>query len=149
MPEYSSGFMEVSDMAIRMNGKPVKQPVQAVEVPVETVEDPVKVQVEDGGNVPVMPEGYYTWKRFPCRAYTESEEKRVKMPLVNRWQTVATNDACQLAQWVKENDCIMWGFPTGMANGFWVVDLDRGHSEGVDGVENFKRYRALRPPAQR
>ena len=79
-----------------------------------------------------MPEGYENWKRFPC-----SSKKR---PLVKDWQNVATNDAQQLAAWeVTFPDC-MWGAPTGTVNGFWVLDLDRGHAEGVDGVESLKNY---------
>jgi len=101
--------------------------------------------VEDGA----MPEGYEGWKRFPCRAKTntwrdsktgEEREAKAKTPWIREWDKAATADRAKLAEWRELYPECMWGALTGTQNGFFVVDLDSGHAEGVDGVESLKKY---------
>ena len=80
----------------------------------------------------LMPKGYENWKLFPC-----SFDKRPQFP---GWKDLATSDAGQLRIWSNEFSGCMWGALTGEANGFFVVDLDCGHAEGVDGMKSFKKY---------
>jgi len=53
---------------------------------------------------------------------------RDKVPLVKKWQSVATNDLARLESWAAQFPDCNWGVATGAASGLIVIDID-----GVEG----------------
>lgn len=85
------------------------------------------------------------WKLIPCRekalinGKTGEEIRGAKTPLV-QWKAEATADPTQIGRWIRKFPGCMWAVATGTASGFFVVDLDRGHKNGADGIQTFKKY---------
>lgn len=73
-------------------------------------------------------------KVFPA---TYNHEKQ-KVPLINQWQTKATDDPEQIKQWQEffRDRIQLWGAPTGNINGIVVLDVDM--KNGKNGLETIK-----------
>ena len=73
-------------------------------------------------------------KVFPA---TYNHEKQ-KVPLINQWQTKATDDPVQIKQWTEffRDRIQLWGAPCGSVNGIVVLDVDL--KNGQDGLNTIK-----------
>lgn len=52
--------------------------------------------------------------------------------------TEATADAAKVAEWWKKTPAANIGIACGEINGFIVVDVDRGHDDGIDGADTLR-----------
>lgn len=86
-------------------------------------------------------------------AYTKANGKRTpwaifplargkKTPLGGHGCTDATADPDQVAKWWKETPAANIGIACGQVNGFIVIDIDRGHDDGIDGEETLRELEA-------
>lgn len=71
------------------------------------------------------------WPTFPLAPGTKDK------PLGKAWQQAATTDLEQLRRWWRANPHANPAIVPGRV-GVMVLDLDRGHAEGVDGVANWE-----------
>ncbi len=113
-----------------------------------------------GAGVAAGLEWYEALPVIPCRE-KDSEEKekdkdgnlildektgkpiprfKAKRPLTLHGVYDASSAPERIAAWKRRFPGCMWGLPTGKGSGFWVLDLDRNHTPGVDGVKNFEQY---------
>lgn len=79
------------------------------------------------------------WSAVPCG--------RDKRPLVSwlRWQSERADEAQVRDWWTRWPEANV-GIVTGAVSGIVVLDLDRGHAEGVDGLQSVQRAGAHLPP---
>lgn len=80
-----------------------------------------------------QPNGERTpWAIFPLT-------KGAKIPLPGgHGCTEATADAAKVAEWWKKTPAANIGIACGEINGFVVIDVDRGHDDGIDGADTLR-----------
>ena len=68
---------------------------------------------------------------FPCNPTT-------KRPLTQHGFKEATTDAFQIRKWWQQNPRAMIGAPTGIATGWWVLDIDTDEAKGKQGLQSLQ-----------
>ena len=73
-------------------------------------------------------------KVFPATILPDGK----KVPLVDGWQSKATNDPGQIKIWQQQfgSRLNLWGVPTGDINGLFALDIDV--KNGVNGFDKLK-----------
>lgn len=77
---------------------------------------------------------------FPC-AIVERDGKRVKLPMVKRWQEIASTDPAQLAEWWGRWPGAMIGIAHALT-GTMALDIDT-HHEGANGWHTLMNHRII------
>lgn len=69
---------------------------------------------------------------FPCKERGPKGE--IKTPRVKDWGRAATSNHAQIDEWWDRWPNAVVGLPTGERNGIAVIDIDKGHGDGRDGL---------------
>ena len=74
------------------------------------------------------------FKIFPATLNHEGQ----KVPLINGWQSKASNDPNQIRQWQEffKDRIKFWGIPTGPENGIMALDIDVKTDNGLDTIKS-------------
>lgn len=76
------------------------------------------------------------WRIFPLSA-----AEKQPLPGTHGYKD-ATTDPAQIERWWTLHPTSNIGVPTGVVNGIVVLDVDRGHTEGIDGDDTVKTLEA-------
>ena len=96
------------------------------------------------------------WRIFPCHTIIDGRcscgdadcKNPGKHPRIRAWQTNASNDPDQIAEWSRKfRNRINWAIATGPGSGVSVLDLDRSRTE--DGYESMEIYEERHGPLAR
>lgn len=76
-------------------------------------------------------------ERTPWAIFPLTQGAKIPLP-GGHGCTEATADAAQVATWWKKTPAANIGIACGEINGFVVIDVDRGHDDGIDGADTLR-----------
>lgn len=76
-------------------------------------------------------------ERTPWAIFPLTQGAKIPLP-GGHGCTEATADAAKVAEWWKKTPAANIGIACGEINGFIVVDVDRGHDDGIDGADTLR-----------
>jgi hypothetical protein len=76
-------------------------------------------------------------ERTPWAIFPLTQGAKIPLP-GGHGCTEATADAAKVAEWWKKTPAANIGIACGEINGFIVVDVDRGHDNGIDGADTLR-----------
>src|SRR5215213_6454797 len=81
---------------------------------------------------------------FPCNP--SADPRFAKKPLTANGHRDATTDPRQIQEWWVKSPNALIGVPPGPKSGFWVLDVDRDETKGLDGFASLAELEAINGP---